>query len=47
MDGFLYRATLGRERELERRERWLECQRQLRDEPEQVECRQPGGLPQL
>ena len=39
MDGFLYRATLGRERELELRQRQLEPERQLRDEPEQVERR--------
>ena len=47
MDGFLHEATLGRERELERRQRWLERQRQLGDESEQVERWQPGGFPKL
>ena len=47
MDDISHRATLGRERELERRERRLEPECQLRDESEQVECRQPGGLPLL
>lgn len=47
LDDIPHIATLGRERELERRERWLEPERQLRDESEQVECREPGGLPQL
>ena len=42
-----YIATLGREHELERRQWWLERERQLSDESEQVECREPGGLSQL
>ena len=41
------KATLGGERELERRLRRLECQRQLGDEPEQVERGQPGSLESL
>ena len=47
MDDILYEITLGRERELERQSQGLECRSQLCDEPEQVECRQPGGFPKL
>ena len=47
MDGVMYEATLGRERELERRRWWLERQCQLGDESEQVERWQPGRLSKL
>jgi len=47
MDGILYETTLGRERQLELRQRRLERQCQLRRESEQVERRQSGGFPKL
>ncbi len=40
-------STLGRERELELRQRWVELVRELRDESERVECWQPGCFPLL
>ena len=47
MDGTWHEITLGRECELELRQRRLERQRELRREPEQMECREPGGFPKL
>ena len=47
MDGILHEATLGCERELERRQRRLERQRQLCSESEQVERWQSGRFSPL
>lgn len=47
MDDISYEATLGRERELEHRQRRLERECELRSESEQVERRQSGGFSKL
>ena len=47
MDDIAHKRALGRECELERRQRRLEYRSLLGSEPEQVECRQSGRLSQL
>ena len=47
MDDIWHEATLGRERELELRQRWLERQRELRRESERVERWQSGRFSKL
>ena len=44
IDNISHEITLGRERKLELRQRWLERQCELRRESEQVERWQSGGL---